>query len=215
VNAGYGGGDVKYPFSGTADIAGTDPVGGRIRQSSSGGLVGGQIGYNLEWPGGLVTGLETDLDATNIRDKAGYYSQDSLNDAYSATAKSNLDYFGTVRARVGKAMFGGRFLPYVTGGFAYGGLKTTAGYDCSSCSGGAGYATPVLGVTGWTAGAGTEYALDKHLSFKVEYLYADFGSRTVADDVGQITVPGATLYNATAQVKTDDNMIRIGLNYRF
>jgi outer membrane immunogenic protein len=215
INAGYGGGDFNYPFSGTTDPAGTNPVAGRLRQQSSGGLGGGQIGYNVQGPAGLVLGLETDIDAADIRGRSNFYSSDGSGAFTSGDVDSKINYLGTVRGRVGAPLFNGRFLPYVTGGFAYGGVRNSAGFNCSGCSGG-GFASDTHTQTGWTVGAGTEYALDRHLSFRVEYLYADLGSRNLSGDVGgAFAAPGASLYNASVLEKTDANLIRAGLNFRF
>jgi outer membrane immunogenic protein len=215
VNAGYGGGGFSYPFSGTTDAAGTNPVAGRLHQDSSGALGGGQIGYNFQAPGGIVLGLETDIDAADISGKADIFSSDSAETFTSGGVDSKINYLGTLRGRIGAPLFGGRFLPYVTGGFAYGGVRTAAGFNCSSCAGG-GVASDTHTQTGWTVGAGTEYALDRHLSFKVEYLYADLGSHDLSGDVGgAFTAAGANLYNAGVLEKTDANLIRAGLNFRF
>jgi outer membrane immunogenic protein len=66
--------------------------------SSSVGLFGGQIGYNIQ-RGNIVFGVEADIDG----------------------AEKNFDYLGTVRGRVGYAI--DRALVYGTGGFAYAGNK--------------------------------------------------------------------------------------------
>src|SRR5271154_5740236 len=161
VNAGYGGGNFNYPFSGTTDPAGTNPVAGRLRQDSSGALGGGQIGYNVQGPRGLVFGLETDIDAANIRGRSDFSSSDSTGAFTSGSVESKINYLGTVRGRIGAPLFNGRFLPYVTGGFAYGGVRNSAGFNCSGCSGGGGFASDTHTQTGWTVGAGTEYALDR------------------------------------------------------
>ena len=154
LNLGYGGGDFKYDASGTTDAAGTDPASARLRQSSSGVIGGGQIGYNHELSNGVVLGLETDIAAADIGAKTSLSGVDSLGNSSATEVRSKIDYLGTVRGRVGKAMFDGRFMPYVTGGFAYGGVKSS-GYDNAT-----GFSTPTSTQTGWTAGAGAEYALD-------------------------------------------------------
>jgi outer membrane immunogenic protein len=215
VNAGYGGGDFKYPFSGTTDAAGTNPVAGRLRQSSSGPLGGGQAGYNVQGPGGLVFGVEADIDAANIRGRSSLYSTDSAGNFTSGGVESKIDYLGTVRGRVGAPMFDGRFLPYVTGGFAYGGVSNKVGFDCTTCATGGGFATDTQTQTGWTAGAGAEYALSRHLSFKVEYLYTDLGSRDLTAPGGVFNAPGVGLDNASVREKTDANIMRAGFNFRF
>jgi len=213
VNLGYGGGDSKYSYSGSANADGTNPVSGRLRQSSSGVLGGGQIGYNLETSRGLVFGLETDLAASDIGGRTNFANTGASGSTGSANLRSKIDYLGTVRARVGPAIFGGRLLPYVTGGFAYGGVKSSdqTCYGCSASN----YTTNESTRTGWTLGAGAEYALDPHLSIKTEYIYTDLGSETISNNGTAYDVPGAALYNATVREKSTANIVRVGLNYRF
>ncbi len=214
VNLGYGGGDFQYDASGTTDAAGTNPAAGRLRQSSSGVIGGGQIGYNYEMPNGVLFGVETDIAASDIGARTSFSSVDSFGNTAAGDVRSKIDDLGTVRGRLGKAMFDGRFVPYVTGGFAYGGVKSSTGYACSSCVA-TGFNSPTSTQTGWTAGAGAEYALNRHLSMKAEYLYTDLGRDDVATNAGQFSVGGATLYNANVSEKATANVVRVGLNYRF
>jgi outer membrane immunogenic protein len=214
VNLGYGGGDFKYGASGTTDAAGSNPVTDHLHQSSSGVIGGGQIGYNHELPNGVVLGVETDLAASDIGAKTSFSSLDGAGNTADANISSKIDYLGTVRGRVGKAMFDGRFMPYVTGGFAYGGVKASAYSNCSSCVA-TGFSTPTNTQTGWTAGAGAEYALTPHLSMKAEYLYTDLGRDNIASGAGPYSLGGANLYNANVYDTATANVIRVGLNYRF
>jgi outer membrane immunogenic protein len=207
VNIGYGGGDFRYPFSGTTDAAGRNSAVGQARQSSSGVLGGGQVGYNLEMPNGLVLGLETDIDAADIGGNSSFFASSLA--PQTASVNSRINYLGTVRGRVGKAMYNGRFMPYVTGGFAYGGVRNNASF------GGGGLATNTQTQTGWTVGAGAEYALDRHLSFKAEYLYVDLGSQDLTGNFGTFNAPAVGLFNADVREKTNANVVRVGLNYRF
>jgi outer membrane immunogenic protein len=50
---------------------------------------------------------------------------------------------------------------------------------------------------GWVAGAGVEYALSKNMSLRLEYLHSDLGASTNAAD------------------HLTDNVIRLGINFRF
>ncbi|MDB5480463.1 MAG: porin family protein [Caulobacteraceae bacterium] len=209
VNLGYGGGDFKYPFSGTTDAAGANRVTGRARQSSSGVLGGGQVGYNFQMPNGVVLGLETDIDAADIGGNSSFSSATASGTNTTSGVSSRINYLGTVRGRVGKPMFDGRFMPYVTGGFAYGGVRNNANFN------GGGFATNTQTQTGWTAGAGAEYALNRHLSFKVEYLYVDLGSQNLTGPGATFNAPGVPLYNASLREQTNANVVRAGLNYRF
>jgi outer membrane immunogenic protein len=98
------------------------------------------------------------------------------------------DWLGTVRGRLGYAF--DRFLPYVTGGLAVGGVKTSvAGFGDSSDT-----------KAGWTVGGGIEAAIAGPWTAKVEYLYVDLGSSD-------------TVLGSSADFRT--NIVRAGLNYRF
>ena len=147
VNAGYGGDKNTYSINGFGNLA----------SITSGGFIGGgQIGYNRQW-GGLVYGLEADIQATNIEGKVT---------VIGIGLGSKLDYLGTVRARFGYA-FTPRAFVYATGGLAYGNIKTNVANIIS------------FGGTnvGWTAGAGIEYGLTQNWSLKTEYLYVDLGTK--------------------------------------
>ena len=73
------------------------------------------------------------------------------------------DWLATVRGRLGYAA--GRFMPYVTGGAAFGNIKTNI----------AGIGTADQTRAGWTAGGGVEAKIAGPWSAKVEYLYVDLG----------------------------------------
>ena len=139
------------------------------------GFLGGiQAGYNWQNPGSpLVIGLETDIQATNIE-----------------SPTFSVDYFGTVRARLGWAV--DQFLIYGTGGFAYGrGNYELAGLSNKQTS------------TGWTIGGGGEYAVTPNWSVKAEYLYVDLGSETYNTVAGPL------------DIGTTANVLRMGVNYKF
>ena len=76
------------------------------------------------------------------------------------------DWLATVRGRAGYAF--DRFLVYGTGGAAFGDLQAAFGALPFSNS----------TQTGWTAGAGVEFAFTPNLTAKVEYLYVDLGSQS-------------------------------------
>jgi outer membrane immunogenic protein len=128
--------------------------------SPSGGFGGGQIGYNWQgiWHPNLVLGAEADIQGAGIDDKA----TDVQGNVGLHTVKSSLDFFGTVRGRLGYAS--GPSLVYATGGFAYGGIKNKV--DGNESSGTA---------TGFAVGGGWEYKFNPAWSAKVEYQFIDLG----------------------------------------
>jgi outer membrane immunogenic protein len=79
------------------------------------------------------------------------------------------------------------------------------------------------GVTrgGWTVGGGVEGAVGDNWSLKVEYLYVDLGTvtTTFATLPGCFGIPGGCIGIAagsgTISSRITDNIVRVGLNYRF
>jgi outer membrane immunogenic protein len=141
--------------------------------ATSGGLVGGTLGYNWQLGQG-VYGLEADIGWSNI----------SGSTACGITiCETHNDWLGTARGRFGYAF--DRFMPYITGGLAFGGIQqNVVGFLSNSDS-----------KVGWTLGAGVEGAIAGPWTAKIEYLYVDLGTSANAD------------FRA--------NLVRAGLNYRF
>jgi len=124
---------------------------------TSGGIFGGQLGYNWQ-SGQAVFGIETDLQWTGI---------DGSGTVGAVAVRGGSDWFGTVRGRIGYAW--DRTLIYGTGGLAYGGSKLeTAGL------------TETHSHFGWTVGLGAEVALTQHWSAKVEYLFVKLSDERFA-----------------------------------
>jgi outer membrane immunogenic protein len=172
INGGYGWGKSSWTNTATGATTGDFNI--------SGALAGGTAGYNLQI-GQLVVGAEGDIDASWIKGT----------DATGCCQTRN-DWFGTARARLGFAM--DRWMPFVTGGAAFGDVKMNA-------LGASQTATKV----GWTAGGGLEYAFSGAWSAKIEYLYADLGKASC--DV-------ATCGTAN-DVTFKTNIVRAGVNYHF
>ena len=116
-----------------------------------------------------------------------------------------LTWFGTSRTRLG-VLWSPNVLLYGTAGIAYGQVKDTATFTAPGAS--------VTGTfkdvkAGWTAGAGIEGAFGGGWSAKLEYLYMDLGkTERTFSGVGFGTI-------ATETRRTTDNLVRVGLNYRW
>lgn len=171
----------------------------RFTRGGAGGIAGLQGGYNWQF-GNWVVGAEADIQWSGVR--GGDTCVLGCFGGTATTIGTALDWFGTVRARVGYAT--GPVLAYYTGGFAYGDTRTTIAQ---------GIAAPATSVTldqtrtGWTLGSGVEAALDGNWTGKIEYLYVDLGSSANA-----LTIAGvATTYSADYRY----HVFRAGLNYRF
>jgi outer membrane immunogenic protein len=151
----------------------------------SGGLVGGTVGYNYQM-GQFVLGVEGDIDWANINGTTTAFC--------TLGCKTNDTWLSTVRGRLGYAA--DRFLPYVTGGAAFGDIRaSTPGFPGNSSTN-----------TGWTIGGGIEGAIAGNLTAKVEYLYVDLGSFNCGISCGAAV---------TDNVSFHTNILRAGLNYRF
>jgi len=165
--------------------------------------------------GPFVLGLETDFNFLGGSPSAadGMVGPGGLTE--TTTLKSDVDWFGTLRARVGYAVQD-NVLIYGTGGLAYGRVEHTLADDCVGC----GTTLFNLGTfkqsdqstrVGWTAGGGAEYRLDSNWSLRGEALFVDLGTTT------QEYVVTTTLGTATALTKWEDEfwVARFGASYRF
>lgn len=174
LNAGYGWGSFNR---GASTVIG----------NSSGGLLGGQVGYNAQF-GSLVAGVEADADISWISGSKAV--------APGVASKGKLEWFGTLRGRLGFAA--DRALIYATGGYAGGSVKATIVDTVIPAT-----FTTSGWRNGYALGAGIEYAFTNNISAKAEYLYMNLGSRTL------FAAPWVT--SSTYSVST----IRAGVNYHF
>ncbi len=181
-------------------------AGGTLTNSNdvNGVIGGGQIGYNWQAPNSpWVFGLEADIQGSGQRATGSFLIPAAAAPGTTVAYEDRLDWFGTVRGRIGWAMGDqGRFMPYITGGFAYGegNLNGNASVTGVPVAFSASHT-----YTGWTVGAGLEWAIWDRWSVKAEYLFVDFG-----DGPSIALTPAATL---TAGRLTD-NIGRIGVNLR-
>lgn len=171
----------------------------------SGALGGVQAGYNWQIDR-VVLGVETDIQWTGERGSATSVCPTacSSNGPTSATVTPSLEWFQTVRGRLGVNSSG--VMAYVTGGAAYGDVKTSAAMMGSGGGAVAGNASWSSTKVGWAAGAGLEALFGDRWSGRIEYLYLDLG-----------TVSAATLppFAGSFSSKITDSVFRVGLNYLF
>jgi outer membrane immunogenic protein len=120
--------------------------------STSGGVFGGQLGYNWQF-GSFVAGVEGDFDGTTISktDNLGF--------------KQKTDELASARGRIGYVVLP-NLLAYGTGGYAYGHTSIDQGVGS-------------VNQNGWAAGGGLEYKLWGPLIARGEYLHYGFGSQSL------------------------------------
>lgn len=163
----------------------------------SGFIGGGQIGCNMQ-SGMFVGGIEGDIQWLS-----GNTTVTSTTAVPGSTLSSELrgSWLGTVRGRAGVAF--DRVWLYGTGGVAFGNVRTidtiTTGLFSTAV-------TTDSTRTGWTAGAGIEFALSFNWTAKAEYLYVDLGDFTS----GALTAGGRVVNHSYTT-----HIGRVGLNYKF
>jgi outer membrane immunogenic protein len=182
INGGYAWGRSSW----SDPAAGTDS--GRF--NTNGGTLGGQAGYNWQ-TGPAVIGIETDFNWINAKGSSSAGGVCLTDGAGQCQAKQT--WIGTTRARLGYSF--DRWLPYITGGVAYGDIRADQANGSSSTT-----------KTGWTVGGGVEYGIDRNWSAKLEYLHIDLGTASFM---------GAASGTPTLSVPITDDIVRAGLNYRW
>ncbi|WP_424362234.1 outer membrane protein [Methylocystis parvus] len=202
---------------------------------NNGGFIGGgQIGYNYQFYNNFVVGIEADIQgvagSSSTATTAGVVSLAPWgfpNESYAsvASARQSIDYFGTVRGRLGW-LATPTLLIYGTGGLAYGGVNVNTAFMAQESLGPATYPAVFGGTNfsdtrvGWTAGGGVEWMFWPNWSAKVEYLYYDLGNVTTNGALTQINAVAAppVVWGAVGTQTTtrfNGNLVRAGLNYHF
>jgi outer membrane immunogenic protein len=193
----YIGADLGGSFGYAKDAVWYNGVNYGSKAYNSSGVVGGiHAGYNYQM-GAVVLGAEADLWYNGVSTRTAWAGTGGA----TGTLKNELGWQGSIRARAGYAI--DRALLFVTAGVAIAAPETTL-----SGTTGIGGLTVASSATraGFTVGGGAEYAFTNNWIGKVEYRYADYGTKTIA---GASAVQGA-VKNA-AQVNT----ITAGVSYKF
>ena len=161
----------------------------------NGPIAGGFVGGNYQI-GQLVFGGEADWQWANLTGNSGAVAGAGGPFTMSTTVKS----YGSARGRLGFAV--DHWLFFGTAGWAWGSWSTSyantgfAPFFTNSAS----------SHTGWTAGAGLEYAFTNYLLGRVEYRYTNLGTVTYADPPSNSSDLGN---------KVTINDIRAGLVFKF
>jgi outer membrane immunogenic protein len=185
VDAGYLWGDGTFEVEGTTETADGD---------IDGWLAGVYAGYNYQFANNLVLGLDADIAWSNA-DGFGQAVTGGVPGPADTGILYELNWTGAARMKVGYAM--DRFLPYIAGGLAFGGV------DATSFTAGVATAEGDDTMVGWTIGAGLEYAFTDNMIGRAEYRYTDLGDFDITN--------GATIGHVGVQ--THD--VRLGLAYKF
>ena len=222
ANVGYSWGRSRTDLSVFNNTTGALLFASSSRFDLNGAIGGGQIGYNWQ-SANWVWGIEADIQASGQDGHTLFICPGLVclpgNTAVlpgtagvSLSIAQKLEWFGTVRARLGWLVTP-TVLAYVTGGLAYGGVKTTGLINSFNAGAGAvsaGFSGSDTNAGG-TIGGGLEAHLSGNWTGKIEYLYIDLGRFTTG---GFNTLSFPPLRVAVTS-RVTDNIIRVGLNYRW
>jgi outer membrane immunogenic protein len=237
VNVGGGGSNRNFDFTAndpaSASLFADGPpffLGGAPRPvsfKSFGALGGAQAGYNWQFDRNWLAGVETDFQGASIKG-VGSANGVVAGNAALVPVDEKIEWFGTVRGRLGYLPTD-TLLAYVTGGFAYGRVTHSGSYTQSAGAlgiglGGFGVSCALMVTcfagssstvaTGWTAGAGLEFAVFRNVTIKAEYLHVDLGNVKLTE-TALLHGPAFAASTFNANFHTNFNVARLGMNYRF
>lgn len=189
----YLGGQVGYGWGKSAFDDGGD-----ISQVKPDGFLGGvYAGYNFDAGNNVILGVDGDMTFNNAKDA---YSEGS--DGAADNLISKLRWTGAARARFGVAV--DRFLPYIAGGVAFGRVQNSLSFvdELNNLS-----TSQTETKTGWTLGAGVDYAAADNVIVRLEYRYTDYGRKSFdgTSDGFEFSMPD--------KLRTSE--VRLGLAYKF
>jgi len=171
--------------------------------TASGVVAGVHGGYNWQrdW---FVFGLETDLSNGPF----STMSAATAVPAMTATTSAGVDWYGTVRGRIGFTP--GPVLLYATGGLAYGDISMNSGMNMPAVPLSLSSQTFQMRA-GWVAGAGIEYMVQPNLMFGLAFQHVDLGSASLS---GTATA-GANVLTQTVTARAQFQVVTLGFSWLF
>lgn len=211
------------------------------------GFIGGaQAGYNWQFTDRWMGGLEADFQGiasghnngqtSTVIPLLGVFDEGAI--VYtpgkffgsSLNINKRTDFLGTIRGRLGSLVTPALLL-HGTGGFAYGGVSSSA--SVTQINNDSATSPPLFSLTpqsfssgryshtltGWAAGADAEWMFMPNWSANVEYLYYDLGRVSYALSPTVITIPvlvePIAVVTSRASTRFNGNTIRVGVNHHF
>jgi outer membrane immunogenic protein len=167
-----------------------------------GGVVGGQVGCDLQWAGNWVVGVQglwdwSDMSGTSI---------DQFNAPWAM--QDRVQWFASATARLGWAASTwapNNLLLYAKGGAAW------VHHQLDIENSGTFIGNPSYTQLGWTVGGGLEWAFIPNVSVFIETDYYQFGNKTSS----LLPVAGFDNPPFTFTTKSQFETITIGLNWRW
>jgi outer membrane immunogenic protein len=176
----YVGGQAGVAGGGSTGASGVDGFGAptdTFQRDTDVGFTGGaHAGYDYQMQNGVILGGVADINYIDHDKKSGVILGDGTAGGAGYTTKTDVEYFGTVRGKVGYGM--DRVAVYGTGGLAYGKVKVRPDSGNFTDAVGTLYTADTdtdKDSVGYTVGAGVDVLATDNVSFGVEYLYTDLG----------------------------------------
>lgn len=212
VGYGWGNGDTRFePLPSATQFVNLQPT--TLKPDPKGWTGGFQGGFNGQW-GNFVAGAESSISWSNIkgtRTQTPIVQNNGTNfpGAGFISATHDTSWFGTLRGRGGVAI--NRVLIYGTAGLAYGKVNQSATTDFRPVGTTQYPASISKTQTGWTGGFGVEIGINRHWSWRSEYLYFDLGKTTTTVNATPNLPPFQMQYTWQSQFNT----FNTGFNFRF
>jgi outer membrane immunogenic protein len=177
--------------------------------TSKGGLVGGEIGYDIV-TGGWLFGVEGDISWTNFGDSDTHVVGEVTSigqPPITFVTLYQMDWISTLRGRIGIPF--DHFLIYGTGGLAFGEVSMNTTVTVGDPPLGQLVGSTDKTKAGWTLGGGAEYALCNNITVKAEALWFDLGSTSL-----NASTPD---FDSSVDVdqKIEGVIARAGVGYKF
>ena len=189
LQGGYGWGELDWVFT-----AG----GSTTSHWSTGGLIGGEAGYNYQFAPNWVAGLEGSAAWADITGQ-------SICPNPNATCRTKADFVGDISGRLGFAL--DRTLFFAKGGLALVDQDHFVNFPATPANkeeGGNGVRA------GYLLGGGVEYAFTNNITAKIEYNYIGLGDNTF----NFTRVATGAFVERTRELQ-DYQTLKAGLNYKF
>lgn len=163
-NGGYGWGNSNR-FINPVDALAVPFGNGDANAKIKGDIWGGQLGANWQFSPNWLIGLEAGFNSASFNRR--------VTSVVSPTnsVETGMHWLGTVTPRLG--FVNGNSLLYIKGGLASANIRTNSG-EAGIIS-----LSRTDTLTGWTIGAGLEYALSPNWIAGIEYDYYDLGSKSM------------------------------------
>jgi outer membrane immunogenic protein len=165
----------------------------------TGYMLGAQLGCDYQFAPSWVLGIEASASGGNIGGTTNFPTPAAAGD--TTTFHETTDFLASVTGRVGYAW--DRWLVYAKGGVAWAGDRYSA-FDSAQTYNFAGVETR----TGWTAGAGIEWALWQDWSVRLEYDYYGFGQANVNFIDSTIAIT-----SGFENIKQNIQVVKLGVNF--